>query len=97
MEHRIFSSLQDKSIIFDCDTLGDILGISNKGSRVFEFKVILIIKGFVYNDVVVLYMGKYDFAPEAKIKNQDLLLKPRIIHKIITYNSFPKKEHFFMK
>jgi len=97
MEHRIFSSLQDKSIIFNCDTLGDILGISNKGSRLFEFKVIPIIEGFVYNDVVVLHMGKYDFAPEAKIKNRDLFLKSRIIHRIIPHNSFSKKEHFFMK
>lgn len=73
--------------------LGDILGISNKGSRVFKFKVIPTIEGFVYDDVVVLHMGKYDFAPEAKIKNQDLLLKLRIIHMIITHNSFPKNEH----
>lgn len=46
MAPTIFSSFQNKPIIFDYDTLGDILGISKGGHRVFEVKIILIIEGF---------------------------------------------------
>jgi len=64
---RIVSSLQDKLIEFDYDTLANILGISNEGP-------IPIIDGFVYNEAIILYIGWHDFAPGAKIKSQDLLL-----------------------
>ena len=47
---NIESRMQDKPIVFGCDTLGEILGISNEGSRVFKVKVIRTIERFVYND-----------------------------------------------
>lgn len=71
---RIVSSLQDMHIEFAYDTLANILGISNKGPRVFEIKIIPIIDGFVYNEAIILHIGSHDFAPRAKIKSQDLLL-----------------------
>jgi hypothetical protein len=78
-----FSSLQDKPIVFDCDTLSEILGISNEDPRVFKVKVIRIIEGFVYDDAIVLHTGRYDFSLREKIKNQYLLLRPRILVRII--------------
>ena len=74
MKPRIVSSLQDKLIEFDYDTLANILGISNEGPIVFKIKIIPIIDGFVYNEAIILYIGWHDFAPGAKIKSQDLLL-----------------------
>jgi hypothetical protein len=40
MEPRIMSSLQDKPIKFNYDTLAEILGISNERPGVFELKII---------------------------------------------------------
>ena len=40
MESRIVSSLQNKHIEFDCDTLTKLLGIYNEGPRVLEVKSI---------------------------------------------------------
>lgn len=54
--------MQDKPIVFDCDTLGEILGISNEGPRVFKVKVIRTIEGFVYDNAIVLHTGRYDFS-----------------------------------
>jgi hypothetical protein len=70
------------------------LGKNNQGSRVLEVKIISIIEGFVYDKVVVLHTSRYDFVPGAKIKSQDLLLRPRIIHQIITHNMLPKKGNY---
>jgi len=94
VEPRIFSSLQDKYTEFDCQILTNILGILNKGPRVFEIKIIPTIKGFIYNETIALHIGTLDFAPGAKIKSQDLLLQPKIIHRIIAHNIWPKKGHY---
>lgn len=94
VEPRIFSSLQDKYTEFDCQILTNILGILNKGPRVFEIKIIPTIKGFIYNETIALHIGTLDFAPGAKIKSQDLLLQPKIIHRIIAHNILPKKGHY---
>jgi len=69
VEPRIFSSLQDKYTEFDCQILTNILGILNKGPRVFEIKIIPTIKGFIYNETIALHIGTLDFAPGAKIKS----------------------------
>jgi hypothetical protein len=52
VEPRIFSSLQDKYIEFDCQMLTNIFCIFNKGPRVFEIKIIPTIKGFMYNETI---------------------------------------------
>lgn len=75
--------MQDKPIVFDCDTLGEILGISNEGPKVFKVKVIRTIEGFVYDNAIVLHTSRYDFSLREKIKSQDLLLRPRILVRII--------------
>jgi len=41
-----------------------------------------------------MHIGIYNFALGAKIKSQYLLLRPRILHEIITHNILPKKGHF---
>lgn len=76
MESGIVSSLQNKHIEFDCDTLTKLLGIYNEGPRVLEVKSIP--RGFTYDGVAVLHAGRYNFSFEAKIKSQVLLLRPRI-------------------
>jgi hypothetical protein len=38
----------------------------------------------VYDEVVAWHIGRLDFTPGAKIKSQDLLLRPMILHRIIT-------------
>ena len=70
------------------------MSILNKGPRVFEIKIIPTIKGFMYNETIALHIGTLDFAPGAKIKSQDLLLQPNIIHRIIAHNILPKKGHY---
>jgi len=57
-------------------------------------KVILIIKGFLYDEVIVLHTNRCDFAPRAKIKIQDLFLQSKVLHRIITHNILPKKWHY---
>jgi hypothetical protein len=54
-------------------------------------KVILIIKGFIYDEVIVLHTNRRDFAPRAKIKIQDLFLRSKVLHRIIAHNILPKK------
>lgn len=49
MRINIEPRMQDRPIVFCCDTLGEILGISNEGPRVFKVKVIRTIERFVYN------------------------------------------------
>jgi len=41
-----------------------------------------------------MHIGIYNFALGAKIKSQYLLLRPRILHEIITHNILRKKGHF---
>ena len=94
VEPRIMSSLQGNPIEFNCAELADILGISNDGPRVFDIKVIPIIEGFSYDHAVALHTGNNGFAPGAKIKSQDLLLRPRLLHRIIAHNILPKKGHY---
>jgi hypothetical protein len=48
----------------------------------------------VYYEAIVLYTGRHDFALCAKIKSSDLLLQPKIIHKIITHNILQNKWHY---
>jgi len=52
MKHRIASHLQNIRIELDCDTLGNILGISSEGYMVYEVNIIPIIGDFVYDEVV---------------------------------------------
>jgi hypothetical protein len=47
-------------------------------------KIAPTIEGFVYDDFVMMHTDRHDFASGAKIKSQDLMLKPRLLHKIIT-------------
>ena len=86
MEPRIVSSLLNKYIEFDCETLGNILGISKKGSKVFEVKIISIIGDFGYDEVVIMHTRRHDFAPKAKNKCQEFLLQPRLLHCIIAHD-----------
>jgi hypothetical protein len=88
----IVSILQDKQIEFDCQMLVDILRISNESPKVFEINIIPIIKGFIYDESVILHTCRNDFSPRAKIKNQDVLLQPGLLHRIIAYNILPKKD-----
>ncbi|KAF9663445.1 hypothetical protein SADUNF_Sadunf17G0050800 [Salix dunnii] len=74
--------------------IADILGISNDGPRVFEIKIIPTIEGFIYDYAVALHTGNTEFALGAKIKSQDLLLRPRLLHRIIAHNILPKKGHY---
>jgi hypothetical protein len=78
MEPRIVSHLQNKWIEFDCNTLGNILGINNEGPRLYKVKIIATIGDFMYDEVVAQYTDQLDFAPGVKIKSHDLLLCPRI-------------------
>ena len=94
VEPRIMSTLQGIPIEFDCAELAEILGISNDGPRVFDIKIIPTIEGFSYDYAVALHTGNNGFAPGAKIKSQDLLLRPRILHRIIAHNISPKKGHY---
>jgi hypothetical protein len=57
-------------------------------------KVILIIKGFIYDEVIALHTNRRDFAPRAKIKIQDLFLRSKVLHRIIAHNILPKKWHY---
>jgi hypothetical protein len=57
------------------------LSINNEGSRVSKVKFIPTI-------------GQLDFASGAMIKSQYLLLRPKILHHIITYNILPKKRYY---
>jgi hypothetical protein len=41
-----------------------------------------------------LHTCKNDFSPRAKIKNQDMLLQPGLLHWIIAYNILPKKGYY---
>jgi hypothetical protein len=74
MEPRISSSLQDKPIEFNCQKLVDILGIYNYGPNFYEKKIIPIIKGFIYDEAIIIYTSRHDFSLGIKIKSQDLLL-----------------------
>jgi len=64
VEPRIASSLLNKHIEFD--NLGNILGISKEGPKVFEVKIIPIIGDFGYDEAVIMYTSSSDFAPKAK-------------------------------
>jgi len=48
----------------------------------------------VYNEEVALNTGSYNFTPSAKIKSKDLLLQPKILHRIIAHNILSKKGHY---
>jgi hypothetical protein len=74
VEPKTVSSLQDKHIEFGCQTLTDILGISNERPRVIEMKSIPIIDGFVYDKTISLHTNRHDFAHGAKIRIQNLLI-----------------------
>ncbi|KAG5223073.1 Retrovirus-related polyprotein from transposon [Salix suchowensis] len=80
VEPRIISTLQGNPIQLNCAVLADILGISNDGPQIFEIKIIPTIEGFIYDHAV--------------LKSQDLLLRPRLIHRIIAHNILPKKGHY---
>jgi len=69
LEPRIFSHLQNKCIEFDCETLDNILGISNEEPRVFEVKIILTIVDFMYDEVIAQHTSQLDFTPGVKIKS----------------------------
>lgn len=69
------------------------MSISNERPNVFDMKIAPTIEGFVYDDVLMMHTDRHDFASGAKIKSQDLMLKPRLLHKIITL-ILPKKRHF---
>lgn len=64
--------------------LKNILSITNERPNVFDMKIAPTIEGFVYDDFVMMHTDRHDFASGAKIKSQDLMLKPRLLHKIIT-------------
>jgi hypothetical protein len=66
VEPRIASSLLNKHIEFDCETLGNILGISKEGPKVFEVQIIPTIGDFEYDEAVIMYTSRPDFAPKAK-------------------------------
>lgn len=86
--------MKNKHIEFDCVTLAKILGISNEGPIVFEVKVIPTINGFMYDEDVIIHIGKHDFARGVKGKSQDLMLQPRVLHRSITHNILSKKGHY---
>ena len=48
----------------------------------------------MYDEVVAQYTGRLNLAPGVKIKSQDLLLWPRLIHQIIAHNILLKKRHY---
>jgi hypothetical protein len=48
--------------------LENILGISNDRPHVFEMNIIPTIKGFVYDEVVIMHTRRHDFVPGAKLK-----------------------------
>jgi hypothetical protein len=93
IEPGIVSHLQNKLIEFDCDTLWNILAISNEGPRLFKVKIIPTIGDFMYDKVVAQYTNRLDFTPGAKIKSHNLLLYLRIFYRIIAHNILPKKKH----
>jgi len=66
VEPRITSSLLNKHIEFDCETLGNILRISKEGPKVFEVQIIPTIGDFEYDEAVIMYTSRPDFAPKAK-------------------------------
>jgi hypothetical protein len=48
----------------------------------------------VYDEDVIMHTGKHDFAPGVKVKSQDLMLRPRVLHKSITHNILSKRRHY---
>lgn len=69
LEPRICSHLQNKHIEIDCETLDNILGISNEEPSVFEVKIIPIKVDFMYDEVIAQHTGQLDFALGIKIKS----------------------------
>jgi hypothetical protein len=67
-ELRIMSNFQNKLIEFNYEILANILGISNDRPHVFEMNIIPTIKGFVYDEVVIMHTRRHDFVPGAKLK-----------------------------
>jgi Ni,Fe-hydrogenase I small subunit len=86
--------MKNKHIEFDCVTLAKILGISNEGPIVFEVKVIPTINGFVYDEDVIMHTGMHDFASSVNVKSQDLMLRPKVLHRSITHNILSKRGHY---
>ena len=66
--------MQDKQAEFGCQTLTDILGISNERPGVIEMKSIPIIDDFVYDKTISLHINRHDFAHGAKTKIQNLFI-----------------------
>jgi len=64
-----FYVLINKLIEFDCETLDNILGISNEGPRVFEVKIIPTTVDFMYDEVIAQHPSQLDFALGVKIKS----------------------------
>jgi hypothetical protein len=93
-EPRITSSLQNKPIKFNCKVLANILAISNDGPHVFEMKVIPKIEGFIYDEAVIMHIGRQNLTSDVKIKSQDLMLRLRLLYRVITHNILPKKRPF---
>jgi hypothetical protein len=89
VEPRIVSSLLKKHIKFDCETLGNILGISKKGPKVFKIKIIPTMGDFGYDEAVIIHTRRRDFAPKVKNKSQEFLLQPRLLHRIIAHDILP--------
>jgi hypothetical protein len=48
----------------------------------------------IYDEALIIHTGKENFAPGAKIKNQDLMLRLRLLHRIITHNILFKMGYF---
>ena len=74
--------------------LANMLGISNDRPHVFEMKVISTIEGYIYGEALIMHTRRENFAPDAKITSQDLMLRPRLLHRVITHNILANKEHF---
>jgi hypothetical protein len=50
--------------------------------------------GLIYDETVIMHIERENFESGANIKNQDLMLRPRLFHMVIVHNILPKNRHF---
>jgi hypothetical protein len=68
--------------------LANIPSISNDDPHVYEMKVIPTIERFIYVETIIMHTGRENFSG-AKIKGQNLMLRPRLFYMVISHNILP--------
>ena len=86
VEPRIASSLLNKHIEFDCETLGNILGISKEGPKVFEVQIIPTIGDFEYDEALIMYTSRPTLLLKQRIKVRSFSYNLDYFHRIIAYD-----------